>query len=201
MRSTRHDRDPDRRERREEPGLGVADRRTGPHDRQAHSLHPPAHLVGGDGLQDRVAVEPAHHVRRARQHQEQDRDQERGREAESDDAQAPAHAGDDRHQPLPTNVLRPAAEQGDQQGAEGLRRVEESELDRGPAEHVAGERRIQDDRDPEDHRDQIDVERPLQDLLATQESEALADRGPADREPLGGRRRRSHPPEGQDHAR
>jgi hypothetical protein len=74
---SRDDRDAHGRERGEQARLGVAEGRTRPDDGEADPLHPPPHRVGGDGLEDRVPVEPADHVGGASEHQEQQRDPER----------------------------------------------------------------------------------------------------------------------------
>ena len=97
-------------------------------------------------------------------------------------------------------MLRAAAEQRDEEGPGRLRRVEEAQDRHRSAEHVEHERRVERDGDPEDHRDQVDVERALEDLLPPEEPKALTDRRPPDREPFRRRRRRTHPRQREDHA-
>lgn len=113
---------------------------------------------------------------------------------------APQHTqGADRDEALPSHVLRATAEQRDEEGAEGLGRVEEPEDGRRGVEDVEDEGRVQRHRETEDHRVEVDPEGALQDLLAPEEPKPIDDRGPSDREPLGGRRGRMHPGQRDDH--
>ena len=73
------------------------------------------------------------------------------------------------------DVADPAREQGADEGADSRRRLHESEPERAGLEHVEGEHGEQRHRHAEDHRVEVDDERPEDRPALPDEAQTLAD--------------------------
>ena len=133
---------------------------TGDHDDE-HPLHPPPHLVGGVGLQDRLPVDRGDQIGRTPHGKQRDHQPERPREPGRRNRQPPDDDRPDQSQPLSADPADPTGQQPSDDGADRDRGVEPAGCPRA-AEALLRDLWEQRPRQRHHHRDDVHGERHQQ---------------------------------------
>src|SRR3954465_8810428 len=94
----------------ERTGFEISERRRARHLRELDPDHPPAHRIGGQLHQHRPSEHCADQVGAACEREQREGEPELGREPEAGDGGTPDGSGDHDDEPLPADVVDPAAE-------------------------------------------------------------------------------------------
>ena len=173
----------------DDAGLQIAELRAARDDEQEDPGEPSAERVGHGDLQDRRTEDRADHVGGAGDRQEHERQGEVVADgAERRDRRTPAHHRPGHRDALPPDPGHGPGRQRLDQRADGRRGEQQPHHGGAATELFHREHREQRLRHPEDHRDEIDHERRLEQSVPGDVREALSHRAHPDRPRLAGQR-------------